>query len=532
MAKKSDFSFIASLATVARSTPDKTALFEPAASRRKVHHRQFTFRQLEDDSTAIAAALWQKGIKKGDHVFFLVPPGYSLFVLVTACLKLGAVSVFADPAMGIKNILHCMELAKPKLFVSIGISHLFRIMHRVFRKIPLQMSIGFSLVPAMNYKKILNQFQQAVFHPRHYNEKDPVMITFTSGSTGVPKGALRTYEFIMEQNRVISDTLNYAQDEIELSNLPLFILNNIANNIASVIPAVRSLSSLDAKLLFCQIERTAVTHITASPALFRKLSAYCLSEQKSLPRITKIFTGGGPVDVPLLKQMKKCFPHAKITVVYGSTEAEPISHIEADRAIDAALKNNRGFCVGKPIRQVKVKILPLGNDFLHNKKIPVLPALETGEIIVTGNHVNKAYYKNKKAEAACKITDVAGEIWHRTGDTGFFDASGRLWLTGRVQDAIYRKNEIFHPFEIEQKVQELDFIERGAAVGMPDDFMTNRLRLVVELKKQVPLKKESLQTKISDFLKMYPVDEILFVKKIPLDKRHNTKILYHRLREM
>ena len=136
-----------------------------------------------------------------------------------------------------------------------------------------------------------------------------------------------------------------------------------------------------------------------------------------------------PVTDQQLSHWLQHYQETELVVAYGSTEAEPVGHIEASERIALAAPG-QGFCTGQPTDQIETKIIPISKQRIDLDKTPLdqlaLPAGEIGELIVAGDHVCRDYYKNENATRENKLIDREGKLWHRMGDTGYFDDHNRF----------------------------------------------------------------------------------------------------------
>jgi acyl-CoA synthetase (AMP-forming)/AMP-acid ligase II len=151
---------------------------------------------------------------------------------------------------------------------------------------------------------------------------------------------------------------------------------------------------------------------------------------------------------------------------------------------------------------------------------------EIGELVISGDHVGREYYRNPEATAANKVQD-GHRCWHRMGDTGYFDSKGFFWLTGRVHSTIRRAGQLIHPQLVEQAADGVDVV-RTAALGVEDDVLGERVVLVVESSKS----EKDFAKQIAERLhsRSILIDEILISSQpLPVDPRHNSKIDYGQL---
>jgi acyl-CoA synthetase (AMP-forming)/AMP-acid ligase II len=528
----------------ARVRPGTVALIDDAAG------RTLTFAQL-DDEVAKAAAWWRaRGLKRGEAVLVFVPMSAELYVALLALFRIGAVALFLDPSAGREHLERCCARWAPEALMAIPKAHLLRLRSRALRAIPLKVTTGGWLPGTVRW--LASDTTERVT-TNDAQPEDAALVTFTSGSTGVPKGAVRTQGFLLAQYRALAPSIALEPGEVDLATLPVFTLANLAAGVTTVIPDVdlRKPGAVDAARVWTQIERRGVTRITASPAFFERLIAYangCNGEEskggragsligksgnqetgrrRTLPGLTKLYTGGAPVFPRLLEALSALAPNAEVVAVYGSTEAEPIAHAGAHEigADDlAAMRGGRGLLAGVPVDEVKLRVVRdrwgVARSALSAEEFEAecLSAGETGEIVVTGDHVLPGYLGGIGDEET-KFR-VEGEVWHRTGDAGLLDERGRLWLAGRCSARIEDARGAIYPFGVECVTMTFPTVRRAAMVALD-----GRRVLVVEAERD-----EQLTAELFAAVAWAQVDEVRFMATLPVDKRHNAKIDYPELR--
>ena len=361
----------------------------------------------------------------------------------------------------------------------------------------------------------------------------PALITFTSGSTGEPKAAVRTHGFLIAQHEVLQRSIALCPGEVDLSTLPIFVLANLASGVTSVIADanLRSPGTIDPLPVLRQIRRHRPSRMTASPAFLERLVGCCEGENQSLDSFTKIYTGGGPVFPALLQRLQRCARNGDVVAVYGSTEAEPIAHCscaEINAADWLAMQQGCGLLAGKPVPEIEARIIPdqwgmpLPPQSQADFERQCLPAGEAGEIVVHGAHVLQGYL-HRRGDTETKM-QVDDKIWHRTGDAGFFDATGRLWLVGRCAARIRDARGTLYPMPAEAVAMQFSWVRHCALVG-------SRERRVLALEPTRTPEVDQLKV-LRQALLLLGVDELRLVKRIPVDPRHNAKIDYPRLQRM
>lgn len=233
----------------------------------------------------------------------------------------------------------------------------------------------------------------------------------------------------------------------------------------------------------------------------------------------------------LLDELHAMSPRARISAIYGSTEAEPIAHVERCEIESAdleAMLAGHGLLTGPPVPAVDLRIhedvwgTPVGPYTAIEFAAHCLPPGRPGEIVVSGDHVLSGYLHGH-GDAETKFT-VDGRRWHRTGDAGYLDARGRLWLLGRCAARLEDDRGVLYPFAVECSVLRHEAVHRAALVA----HRGHRL-LAVELRgKATDAEWKEAVSSVS----WAQLDEILVVPRIPVDRRHNAKVDYPALRAM
>ncbi len=508
------------LSEQARVRPETVALIDDAAG------RTLTFAQL-DEEVAKAAAWWRaRGLKRGEAVLVFVPMSADLYVVLLALFRIGAVALFLDPSAGREHLERCCARWTPDALLAIPKAHLLRLRSRALRAIPLKVTTGGWLPGTTRWLAGVTAERVTMSDAR---PEDAALVTFTSGSTGVPKGAVRTQGFLLAQYRALAPSIALEPGDVDLATLPVFTLANLAAGVTTVIPDVdlRKPGAVDAARVWTQIERRGVNRITASPAFFERLIEEGRARGATLDGLKKLHTGGAPVFPRLLEALQALAPKADVVAVYGSTEAEPIAHVGAHEigADDlAAMRGGRGLLAGVPVDEVKLRVVRdrwgVVRGALNAEEFAAecLKAGETGEIVVAGDHVLPGYLGGIGDEET-KFR-VAGEVWHRTGDAGLLDGQGRLWLAGRCAARIEDVRGVLYPFGVECVAMTFPMVRRAAMVAL-----NGKRVLVVEAERD-----ERLAADLSAAVAWAQVDDVRFMATLPVDKRHNAKVDYPELR--
>lgn len=498
---------VARLDEQARERPEQPALVD-------ARDRSLSFGELAKQVAQVAAELSRRGLEAGDRVLVFHPVAIELYVFLLACFRAGVVAVLADPSAGRAFLAQVCRRSEPRAFFGSRRAHGLRWTMKAMRRIPRAMhpagwcpgSLAVFRAPGCG---VAPAFDAGASHP--------ALITFTSGSTGEPKGAVRTHEFLLAQHAALGRSLELVAGERDLVTLPVFALANLASGVTSVIADadLGRPGEVDGGRILAQCERWSVRRATAAPAFFEAL----LRAGSGLPPFDKVFTGGAPVFPDLIERLRAVRPGMEVTAVYGSTEAEPVAELPISGWTDEVreiIASGGGLPAGKPV--LDVAILPdrfgepLAAMEVGQFKSAALGPGQRGEIVVAGPQVLEGYLDGR-GDQETKIR-VGGRVWHRTGDAGWLDSGGRLWLAGRCAARMGTR----YPLEIEAALRLRFPARRTAALEWQGE-----LTLVVE---------GSVEPELESVARTLGCQRMIAVERLPMDRRHQSKIDYPRLRRL
>lgn len=356
----------------------------------------------------------------------------------------------------------------------------------------------------------------------------PALLTFTSGSTGMPRAAIRTHRFLLSQHTAVERGMQLRPGQVALTMLPIFVLANLASGVTSVLPDadIRRPELCDYSRILAQISRHNITTAIASPVFIERLAEHCERVSCPVKALEKVFVGGAPVFPDVLCHVQRAFPNAVITAAYGSTEAEPMAEITLNSISEddfCRMRNGCGLLVGSPVPGIQLRIIreqwgrPIGRVTATDFAGMVLPLDKPGEIVVSGEHVLRGYLRGE-GDYETKF-DVNTSRWHRTGDLGYLDGRDRLWLLGRCSAKIIDARGVLYPLALECSLRHDPRIACTAVVA----FRGQRVLVVQRKDGQV----------IDNVTPAWAsIDRIMPVKRIPMDRRHHAKVDYPKLERL
>ncbi len=491
-----------------------TSLRLPQAIALRDGSTALTFEEFARSVRATAAYFKSLGLGPGDRVLIFVPMSTDLYRVVMAVFQIGATAVFLDEWVSLDRLRLCCRLADCKAFVANWKFRMIGFFIPEIRRIPIKLSLSYAI----------EHLDDAIFPAQ---DDDTALITFTTGSTGTPKAAKRTHAFLAHQFSALVRKLEPQAGDVVMTTLPIVLLVNFGTGATSVIArfSPKKANQLKPLAVLDSMARYQVNTLIASPYFVRRLaeSIACPMPETALK---KIFTGGAPVFPSEAECYQKAFPQSDITVVYGSTEAEPIASISVGQLrLKSNLQELGGLCVGKVDAHTNCLILRIQDTPIQGDQLDdmILPIGQIGEICVAGDHVLKAYYNNEEAFFRNKIVDKASVTWHRTGDAGFVGTDGQLYLTGRCNQMIFRNGHWISPFLWEALLAQSGLVHYGTVLQYKHE-------LVVVAQPLAGLPKPDLAA-LQRYLPQH-IDRLVLIPRMPLDPRHHSKIDYEALKSM
>ncbi len=526
------------LKKMAARLPEKRAVVFPYArdAAGRVAYTHVTFSQLDALSDAYARGLTAYGIGRGVKTLCMARPGIDFFALVFALFKAGAVPVLIDPGMGVQRLLHCIASATPEAMVGIPLAHLMRVLRpSFFRSVKYNVTIGRRwcwggarlsdlALPGDGYSVVDTRADERA------------AILFTTGSTGPAKGVEYEHGMFAAQCELIAKTYGVGEDDIDLPTFPLFALFSVGIGMTAVVPDMDPTRPADVNpaRIVEAVRNQGCTFSFGSPALWGKVSRYCVENRIKLPSLRKVLMAGAPVPPEVHERLlNHILPEgAQTHTPYGATESLPACDMRGSEVLAetaAKTRQGKGFCVGRPVPGVEVEIIRLSDEPIAAWSPElVLPTGQIGEITVKGGNVTKRYYERPEHTKLAKIAD-GDAIRHRIGDLGYKDEQGRVWFCGRKAHRVEMAGKILYSVCCEAIFNRHPQVKRSALVGV-GARPNQQPVIVVELHNpDTPatareiLRKELLAAAANDPLTA-DIQALLFHPSFPVDIRHNAKI--------
>jgi long-chain acyl-CoA synthetase len=481
--------------------PEKEALFDVEKNRR------WTYRMWDREVNRLARAFLAAGVKKGDRVSTYLYNSVELATAFFACAKIGAVFNPVNFRLTAEEVAYILHDAEPKivLFEKELESHIAKI-HGRFPWISFWMTDGDPPCYAESYQKRIRMAPDT--RPEaEVSEEDLCGIMYTSGTTGRPKGVMHRHRDMIEQSLIILAMMRLTPKDRGLVTAPMF---HCAELHCAFLPRVHIgagqviMRQFDPKRVLKLVQEEKVTVFFAAPTMWNMLlqedlSRYCLSS------LRLGLYGGAPMAPALIQRCREKLGIGLVQA-YGMTEMGPaVTFLLEEEQITKAGSAGKP-CLNHEVRVVRVK------EGVPSDPEDVLKPGETGEILVRGSCMMKGYYRKEE-----ETGKALHQGWYHTGDLGYLDEDGYLWVADRLDDMIISGGENIYPREVEDVLYEHPGVLDVAVLGEPDETWGERVVAYV-VKKDPGVTADELERfcRQSEKLARYKRPrEYRFVKQLP-----------------
>lgn len=463
----------AALAATAAAHPGRDALVDLPAQRR------WTYAELIDDVRRLATGLLRAGIRPGDRVGMWAPNRWEWVLVQYATAEIGAVLVNINPAYRAHELQYALQQSGLAMVIAaprFKTSDYTALLREVAPHCPDLREVVFTesrrwddLAGGPADLAALAQLATTL------DNRDPINIQYTSGTTGYPKGATLSHRNILNNGYLVGELLRYTEADRICLPVPFYhcfgmVLGNLAaisHGAAVVIPAPGFEPA--ATLRAVQAERC--TSLYGVPTMF--IAELGLTDFADYD-LTSLRTGimsGSPCPAEVMRRVMQDMHMPEVSICYGMTETSPVS---TQTRVDDSLAHRVGT-VGQVCPQLEIKVI----DPLTGQTVP---RGVTGEFCTRGYSVMTGYWNDPTRTA--EAIDADG--WMHSGDLAVLDDDGYVRITGRIKDMVIRGGENIYPREIEEFLYGHPDIADVQVIGVPDEKYGEELMAVVTLRDKAP----------------------------------------------
>lgn len=467
-----------------------TAARDPDGEIIRYFDGRITLRELDELSDAFAAGIADAGFSPGERVGIYAQNVPQFVIAQLGTWKAGGIAVSINPMNRERelelllrdsgaSVLVCLQdlyrdvvskvVSNTEVRTVITTSELeYQTRHdeRLFAGVQRHQCEG-----TVDMAELLRQFGGQAPPAVSLGPDDVAFLTYTSGTTGPPKGAMTTHRNVVFNAQTYRDWIGIGPGDVILGVAPLFHITGLIGHVAASLltgaPMVL-MHRLDPAVALETIRDEKATFTVGSITVFIALMNSPGADKDSLATLTKIYSGGAPIPPSTVKAFQSVFGHY-IHNIYGLTETTSPSHgvpFGADAPVDPA---SGALSVGVPVYNTVVRIV--GEDGED------LPPGEVGELVTSGPQVVVGYW-NKPEETA----KAMGDGRFRTGDVGYMDEAGWFYIVDRKKDQINAGGYKVWPREVEDVLYEHEAVREAAVVGVPDSYRGETVQAFVSVR--------------------------------------------------
>lgn len=499
------------------SVVNKWAQENPSKEVIVYENTRITYKELNDRVNALAQGLLSLGIEHGDRVGILLYNCSEFFEIMFAVNRIGAIFLPLNFRLAADELAYILENAGAKALISEDdfrneIGSIRRNLPALQHYVSLSVTEDESWKP---YQKLIDSNLGAQVINAHVELDDLHRLMYTSGTTSRPKGVKISFENLYWKNIGHIWNFNIGPEDKTLIVGPLYHVGGLDLPSTGVLHrggSVVILRKFEPEKVLAAIEKEKPTNIWLAPAMINMLLQFEQAHQYNLDSIRFIIAGGERMPEPLIEKVQKLFKNAWFCDAYGLTET-----VSGDTFLPRSKTFEKLGSVGKPC-------IHLDMNVVDDDGYKVAPG-EIGEIVFRGPKVTKGYWRDEES-----TKKAIRNGWFHTGDMGYVDEEGYLFITDRKKDMIVSGGENIASLEVERVLYEHPLVVEAAVIGIPHPKWGEVPKAFIVAKKGQNITELELLSFCQQKLAKYKVpQEVEFVNELP--RNPSGKVLKRQLRE-
>jgi long-chain acyl-CoA synthetase len=464
---------------------DLSAMLVPERTAIAFEGKRYSYAQLRERVNRLADSLNRLGLKKGDRAAILEVNCNEYVEACFGVVKAGGIFVPLNFRIREDELIYLVNKAEPKILF-IG-SRYVDMVNKVRSKLPSVehfIVIGGQQEGMESYDQLIAAGSAEDKSFAELGDEDIAVLIFTAGTTGFPKGVPQDHNAYSSYVLTNVDPPDMeALPETNVLVMPLYHVAGMQALMAAIYGGrtIALMRQFDEKEWFETVQREKATRVMVVPTMLKRIVDYPDLAKYDLSSVRVITYGAAACPYEVLKKTIERFPGRALINAFGGTETS--STIAALRAEDQVITGKEteaerekklkrlATSIGLPMDDVEIQV--------RDEKGKELPPEQLGEIVVKGPRIMKGYWKDEERTEKAFTADG----WYRTGDLGYKDEEGYIYLTGRGDDVIVRGGENIGPDEVESVLSTHPKIEEAAVIGVKDVEWGQQVRAIVRLKK-------------------------------------------------
>ena len=486
--------------------------------------QRISFGSFNEQVNRIIHGLQGAGIQKGEVIGILSWNRPEYCEVFGAAMKGGFVLAHFSPRLQAEELMHVINDSEAKvIFLDHEFIEIIDTIRARLLKTKMLLVFGDEIEPVKAYKDLLKD-QPAEEPDAVINEDDPLVIFYTSGTTGLPRGAIYTHKQKMENTCTKALDIGVEFGDRHLVILPMFHTGgdshiwpfflmggcNVIIPEPTFDPAATLETILDEQITDVHIVPTQLVSLLNLPAI----------ETYDLGKLKRVWYAASPMPTEVLKRGLSVFGPVFIQG-YGLTESGPHATVlnQASHRLPGSSDQDPGLLAscGQPCFGVHIRIIDEAGSDVEAGKI--------GEIIIKSKRIMDGYWRNPEA-----TNKAIKNGWLYTGDLGYYDEKGYIYIADRKKDMIVTGGENVYPKEVEEVLYRHPAVMEAAVIGIPDDYWVERVHALVVLRKGLQATAEEIIEFCKDHIAHYKTPKgVEFLDDLP--KSPQGKILKKEIRK-
>ena len=433
-----------------------------------------TFEGLAERVNRLANGLSDLGVGPGDRVATMQVNTNQCIEAYFASAQLDAIYVPINFRAKTDELAQMLKIAQPTCLL-LGERYLSLVPESSQSAVSIVLLDGEATGSHRSYDALLSESLPDQMHFPEAGDEDTTVIMFTAGTTGIPKGVMLTHDSF---SSYLLATVEPADPEIEESNLitvPFYHIAGLQAALAAVYGGrtLVVMRQFDPGEWLRLAQEKQVNRAMLVPTMLKHIMEHPDFFEHDLSSLSVITYGAAPMPLEVIREAIARFPGARFINAFGQTETAstitmlpPDDHVLDGSPEDIKTKLKRLTSIGKPLDDIEVGIVDEGGK--------TVAVGETGEIVARGSRMMAGYWHEESA-----TRDAMRDGWIYTGDLGYQDADGYIFLSGRAKDFIKRGGEMVSPEEVEMVLRSHPEVDDAAVIGVPDVEWGEEVRAVV-----------------------------------------------------